>query len=84
MGSGCCKKTKIADASLAVVQTQNEAATETPYGYVYIYPSKFHFKAQLKAVIDAWKLVKKLLLASELKSHKNLQSRDEKVMSNEL
>ncbi|CAF5042835.1 unnamed protein product, partial [Rotaria sp. Silwood1] len=37
MGSGCCK-TKIADASLAVVQTQHEAATEIPYGYVFIYP----------------------------------------------
>ncbi|CAF1492171.1 unnamed protein product, partial [Rotaria sordida] len=38
MGSGCCTKTKIADASLAVVQTQHEAATEIPYGYVFIYP----------------------------------------------
>ncbi|CAF3581062.1 unnamed protein product [Rotaria sp. Silwood1] len=37
MGSGCCK-TKIADASLAVMQTQHEAATEIPYGYVFIYP----------------------------------------------
>ncbi len=53
MGSGCCKKAKIADASLTVVQTQNEAATEIPYGYVFIYPGKSHFKAHMKAVIDA-------------------------------
>ncbi|CAF1374804.1 unnamed protein product [Adineta steineri] len=38
MGSGCCKKTQIYDAAVAVVQTQNVVATETPYGYVYIYP----------------------------------------------
>ncbi|UJR07871.1 hypothetical protein I4U23_012153 [Adineta vaga] len=38
MGSGCCKKTKIADASLTVIQRQNEAAMETPFGYVFIYP----------------------------------------------
>jgi hypothetical protein len=40
MGSGCCKTTKIADASLLVMQTQNEVATKVPYGYVLIYPGK--------------------------------------------
>ncbi|CAF4013160.1 unnamed protein product [Rotaria magnacalcarata] len=44
MGSGCCKETKIVDTSLAVVQTQNVAATEIPYGYVFIYPGKSKFK----------------------------------------
>ena len=42
MGAGCCKTT-IADVSMAVVQTQNVAATEIPYGYVFIYPGEPHF-----------------------------------------
>ena len=40
MGCGCCKETKIVDATVAVVQTQNVAATKIPYGYVFIYPGK--------------------------------------------
>ncbi|CAF3542308.1 unnamed protein product [Rotaria socialis] len=44
MGCGCCKETKIVDATWAVVQTQNVAATEIPYGYVFIYPGKPKFK----------------------------------------
>lgn len=42
MGSGCCK-TKIVDASVAVIKTEDVAATEIPYGYVFLYPGKPYF-----------------------------------------